>query len=229
MNLLTHVAIIMDGNGRWGLKRKKSRTFGHKNGINNVKNIVNCCKNNEIKFLTLFVFSIDNWKRSKNEINYLFNLLDNFLNKDLNYLLKNNIRIKIIGEKRNIKKSLIHKFKKIESLTSKNYSITINLAFNYSSRLELCNAIKKIISSKKTKKITTELINSKLYTSHSPDPEILIRTGGHNRISDFLLWQISYSEIYFSKKLWPDFLSQDMQNIINDFKKTKRNFGSVYE
>jgi len=225
MNPVTHIAIIMDGNGRWALKKNKPRNYGHKMGLKNIKNIIELCVKKKIKFLTLYVFSVDNWKRSKKEVSFLFNLLTNYLKKNLNYLVKKNIRVKFLGENKKLKQSLIQYIKKVEKITSKNYSTTINLAFNYSSKIEILNSANA--SRKKTKKITMNLINKNLYTNTMPDPEILIRTGGYSRLSDFLLWQIAYSEIFFIKKLWPDFTIKDLNQIIDKFKKIQRNFGDV--
>jgi undecaprenyl diphosphate synthase len=225
MNPITHIAIIMDGNGRWALKKNKPRNYGHKIGLKNIKNIIELCAKKKIKFLTLYVFSVDNWKRSKKEVFFLFDLLTNYLKKYLNYLIKNKIRIKFLGENKKLKKSLIHYIKKVDKNTSKKYDITINLAFNYSSKIEILNAANILI--KKRKKITMNLFSKNLYTNTMPDPEILIRTGGYSRLSDFLLWQIAYSEIFFIKKLWPDFTIEDLKKIIAKFKKIQRNFGDV--
>ena len=228
MNPLSHVAIIMDGNGRWASKKLKPRIYGHKEGLKNIKNIIDLCILNKIKYLTLYVFSYDNWKRPKAETAYLFNLLNSFLKKDLSYLIKNQIKIKIIGEKKKLKKKLIKTLWSVEKKTKKKVnSITINLAFNYSSKLEIINAFKKIFLKNKIKKINTDLVDKYLYTTKIPDPEILIRTGGNNRLSDFLLWQLSYTEIFFIKKYWPDFNCNDLQKIINKFLKIKRNFGAI--
>ena len=228
MNSLSHVAIIMDGNGRWALKRNKSRNYGHEKGIDNIKNIIATCKKKKIKYLTLFVFSVDNWNRSKSEVSFLFNLLKKFLKKDINFLISNKIKIKIIGEKKNLDRNLLKNFKNIEKLTSENYDITINIAFNYSSKLEIINSINKILK-KKNKTANIKDLEENLYAGKIPNPEILIRTGGFNRLSDFLLWQLSYAEFFFLKKLWPDFKSTDLIYIINKYKKIKRNFGSVNE
>lgn len=225
MNPLSHVAIIMDGNGRWALKKNKPRKYGHKKGLENIKSIINTCKKKNIKYLTLFVFSFDNWNRSKNEISYLFSLIKNFLNKDTNYLILNKIKIKIIGEKKKLCKNLLKNLKKIEKLTSKEFEITINLAFNYSSKLEIVSSMMKLLKKKKTLNIKN--IEENLYTGATPSPEILIRTGGYSRLSDFLLWQLSYTEIFFLKKLWPDFKSNDLEKIIQKYKKIKRNFGAI--
>lgn len=227
MNKLSHVAIIMDGNGRWALKRKKPRTFGHKEGIRNIKPIIKFCQARNVKFLTLFVFSLDNWKRSKNEVSYLFGMLDNFLKKQLNYLIKNKIKINFIGEKKKIEKKLYLNIKNVEKKTSKDFTITVNLAFNYSSKVEILNSLKKSVKNKKITNLTLEIINNNLYTKDVPDPDILIRSGGYSRLSDFLLWQIAYSEIFFIKKLWPDFNSNDLNKIFKKYMSIKRNFGAV--
>ena len=227
MNKLSHVAIIMDGNGRWALKRKKPRTYGHKEGIRNIKPIIKFCQARNVKFLTLFVFSLDNWKRSKKEVSYLFSMLDNFLKKQLNYLIKNKIKINFIGEKKKIEKKLYLNIKNVEKKTSKDFNITVNLAFNYSSKVEILNSLKKTVKNKKITNLTLETINNNLYTKDVPDPDILIRSGGYNRLSDFLLWQIAYSEIFFIKKLWPDFNPNDLNKIFKKYISIKRNFGAV--
>ena len=224
MNSLNHVAIIMDGNGRWGLKNKNSRNLGHKEGLKTIEEIIKTSIENNIKYLTLFTFSVDNWQRPKDEVNYLFNLLYNFVHKKLNNLNKQKIKLKIIGQK-NFSKKLNVLLKKAEHLTRKNDVLQINLALNYSSKSEIVYSIKKILK----KKIKLNLINisKNLYTQNIPDPEILIRTGYHKRLSDFLLWQISYTELFFIKKLWPDFKSNDLIKIVNTYKNIKRNFGSI--
>ena len=224
MNPLNHVAIIMDGNGRWGIKYKNSRNAGHKAGLNTVEKIIKETIRNKIKFLTLFAFSTENWKRPKKEINYLFNLLESFLSNRINDLHKQNIKLKILGTKKfspKLNKLLIYSEKK----TSKNNKLQINLALNYGSKSELIDAFKKI---KKSKSIISEKNLSKnLQTNNIPDPDLLIRTGNTKRLSNFLLWQIAYAEIFFEKKLWPDFNEKDYTNIINRFRKVKRNFGNV--
>ena len=224
MNPLNHVAIIMDGNGRWGLKHKKSRNAGHKAGLVIVEKIIQETIKKKIKYLTLFAFSTENWKRPKKEINYLFNLLENFLKKKIKDLHSKNIKLKIIGFKR-FSKKLNHLLDTSERKTSKNTKLQINLALNYGSRLELIYAIKKLIRVKK--KIDTENINQYLLTKNIPEPDLLIRTGNTRRLSNFLLWQLAYSEIYFEKKLWPDFNEKDYSKIIKKFKKTKRNYGNI--
>ena len=224
MNPLNHVAIIMDGNGRWGLKNRNSRNEGHKAGLKTVETIIKETIKNNIKFLTLYAFSTENWKRPKNEINYLFNLMENFLNKRINDLHKENIKLKIIGSK-NFSKKLNKLLTSSEKKTSKNNKLQINLALNYGSKQELINAFKTV--NKKKQKINEENIKNSLQTKGIPDPDLLIRTGNTNRLSNFLLWQIAYSEIFFEKKLWPEFNSKDYNKIIKNFKKIKRNFGNI--
>ena len=222
-----HVAIIMDGNGRWGLKKKNSRTYGHKKGIGVVEEIIEAAIQKKISYLTLFVFSTENWKRPSNEINYLFNLLNNYIDSETNNLLKNNIKIKIIGNVNPFPKKLKLKLKKIQNISKFNNKIQINIALNYGSREEIINTVKKLI--KKKIAINENNIKKNLYTNNIPDPEILIRTGNTNRISNFLIWQSIYSEIFFVKKMWPDFTKKDFFKIINKFKKINRNFGGLGE
>ena len=224
MNPLNHVAIIMDGNGRWGLKYKNSRNAGHKAGLNTVEKIIKETIKNKINFLTLFAFSTENWKRPRKEIDYLFNLLENFLIKRTEDLHKQNIKLKILGLKKFSPK--LNKLLNIsEKKTSKNTKLQINLALNYGSKSELINAFKKI---KKNKAIISEKNLSKnLQTKNIPDPDLLIRTGNTKRLSNFLLWQLAYSEIFFEKKLWPAFNAKDYNKIIKEYKNTKRNFGKI--
>ena len=220
------MAIIMDGNGRWGLKKKNSRNFGHKKGIIRVEEVINQSIKKKIKFLTLYAFSSDNWKRPKIEINFLLNLLENYIDREFNNLKNKNIKIKVLGDISKFPTRLKTKLRKVERKTNKNTLIQINIALNYSSRQELINAFKKINYNKK-KKITEILISNNLYTKNIPDPEILIRTGNTNRLSNFLLWQINYTEIFFVKKLWPDFNKRDFNEILNKFNQIKRNFGAI--
>ena len=224
MNPLNHVAIIMDGNGRWGLKKNKSRNFGHKEGLKTVEKIINISIKNKIKYLTLFAFSTENWKRPKKEINFLFNLLENFLLKKIKDLNQNKIRLKIIGLKK-FDKKLNNLLKESEKKTKLNNNLQINLALNYGSKIEIINAFKRLI--KKKQKINEKNLTLNLDTKNIPDPEILIRTGDTHRLSNFLLWQLSYTEIFFEKKLWPDFNENDYKRIISKYKKLKRNFGSI--
>ena len=224
MNPLNHVAIIMDGNGRWGLKYKKSRNAGHKAGLNTVEKIIKESIKKKIKYLTLYAFSTENWKRPKKEINYLFSLLENFLTSRIDELHKQNIKLKIIGIK-NFSSKLNNLLNKSEKKTSKNFKLQINLALNYGSKFELINAFKSL-------KKNNEIINEKnlakyLQTKNIPDPDLLIRTGNTHRLSNFLLWQAAYAEIFFEKKLWPEFNEKDYNKIIKKFKNTKRNFGKI--
>ena len=224
MNPVNHVAIIMDGNGRWGLKHKNSRNAGHKFGLKTVENIIKASMQSKIKFLTLYAFSTENWKRPKKEIKYLFNLLENFLINKVEKLNNKNVKLKIIGVK-NFSYKLNRLLIKSENKTKKNTSLQINLALNYGSKFELLNAFKKLKISKK--EINEKNLNKYLQTAGIPDPDLIIRTGNTNRLSNFLLWQLAYSEIFFEKKLWPDFTEKDFFKIINKFKKIKRNFGNI--
>ena len=224
MNPLNHVAIIMDGNGRWGLKYRNSRNIGHKQGLKTVEKIIKSSIKNKIKFLTLYAFSTENWKRPKKEINYLFKLLENFLTKRLDDIHKQNIRIKILGNKK-FSKKLNFLLNFAEKKTKKNSKLQINLALNYGSKLELMNAFKKIKRNKI--KINEKNLEKNLQTNGIPDPDILIRTGNTKRLSNFLLWQLAYSEIFFEKKLWPAFTEKDYIKIIKEYKNIKRNFGRI--
>ena len=224
MNPLNHVAIIMDGNGRWGLKYKNSRNAGHKAGLNTVEKIIKESIKQNIKYLTLYAFSTENWKRPKKEINYLFTLLENFLSSKIEDLHKKNIKLNIIGVK-NFSKKLNKLLKFSERKTSKNSTLQINLALNYGSKFEILNVIKKM--NKNNDKINIKNFEKYLETKNIPNPEILIRTGNTKRLSNFLLWQLAYSEIFFEKKLWPDFNEKDYVKIIRIFKKIKRNFGTI--
>ena len=224
MNPLNHVAIIMDGNGRWGLKNKNSRNAGHKAGLDTVKKIVKESIKQKIKHLTLFAFSTENWKRPKKEITYIFNLLESFLIQRIEDFHKQNIKLKIIGIK-NFSKKLNKLLDLSEKKTSKNTKLQINLALNYGSKFELVNAFRKL--KKSNEKINEKSLTKYLQTKNIPDPDILIRTGNTKRLSNFLLWQIAYSEIFFVKKLWPEFNEKDYNMIIKKFRTIKRNFGKI--
>ena len=226
MNKINHVAIIMDGNGRWGLKKKKSRNYGHLKGINAVQKTIKSSLIQEIPYLTLYTFSTENWKRPDSEINFLFDLIRKSLKKKTNTLIKQGIKINIIGKRKGLPNDIIKIVKFIEKRTSKNKKITLNLALNYGSKEEIINACKKI-TLKKRKEINVENFSQELYTKKVPDPDILIRTGGTRRLSNFLLWQLAYTEIFFIDKLWPDFNEKDFKQIITRFKKVKRNFGKI--
>ncbi len=225
MNPIKHVAIIMDGNGRWGLKHKKSRNAGHRAGLDTVEKIIKETLKHKIPYLTLYTFSTENWKRPKKEIFFLFNLLEVFLTKKISELIKNGIKLKIIGDKKLFSKKLKKLLETSETQTSKNNNLQINLALNYGSKSEIIHAVNLINKSKK--RLTEKNIDNNLYTRGVPNPDLLIRTGDTKRLSNFLLWQMSYTEIFFEKKLWPDFNSHDYKKVINEFKSLKRNFGNI--
>ena len=224
MNPLKHVAIIMDGNGRWGLKYKKSRNAGHKEGLNTVEKIIKTSIKNKIRYLTLYAFSTENWKRPKKEINFLFDLLENFLVNRIDELHEKNVKLKIIGVK-NFSTKLNKLLNYSEKKTIKNTKLQINLALNYGSKFELINAFKNL--SKNKEKINEKNLSKYLQTNNIPDPDLLIRTGNTKRLSNFLLWQLAYSEIFFEKKLWPEFSEKDYNRIIKRFKNIKRNYGNI--
>jgi undecaprenyl diphosphate synthase len=220
----------MDGNGRWGLKKYNDRNKGHYYGLLNINKVIEHCIKIKIKYLTLYTFSTENWNRPKKEIDYLFFLFKYFYKKNFNKLNKNNIKIKFIGDLKNIPKDLKIIIKKIENKTKNNDAITVIFAFNYGAKSELVNAFKNIIKNKtKVNEINEELINNYLYTNNIPDPDILIRTGGEKRLSNFLLWQLSYAELFFINKNWPDFNFFDLKKIIKAFGVTKRKFGGLNE
>ena len=224
MNPLNHVAIIMDGNGRWGLKYKNSRNEGHKAGLKSLEKIIKVSLKKDIKFLTLYAFSTENWKRPKSEISFLFKLLENFLKSKIDEFNKQNIKLKIIGT-RNFSKKINSLLSLSEKKTFNNKKLQINLALNYGSKTELIDAFKLL--NKKKEKITEKNIVNYLHTKNIPDPEILIRTGNTKRLSNFLLWQVAYTEIFFEKKLWPAFNESDYNRVLSDYKKIKRNFGNI--
>ena len=225
MSKINHVAIIMDGNGRWGIKKYNSRKIGHQKGIKTVEKIIDASIKKQIKYLTLYTFSTENWKRPKYEINFLFKLLSEYLTKNLNILLKNNLRLNILGDISKFPKKLKNPINNAIKLTSKNTKLQINLALNYGSKDEILRSV-KLMNQNKTL-ISIKNIEKNLYTSNMPDPDLLIRTGNTNRLSNFLLWQLSYSEIFFVKKLWPDFSKNDFNKILTKFKKIKRNYGKI--
>ena len=225
MNPIKHVAIIMDGNGRWGIKNKGSRNLGHKEGLKTVESIIEETIKQNISYLTLYTFSTENWKRPKKEIFFLFSLLETFLLKKIDNLIKNKIKLKIIGNKKKFSKKLQNLLIDSEIKTSRNKKLQINLALNYGSKEEILNAANMIIKNKK--KINEKNIEKALFTKNIPDPDILIRTGNTHRLSNFLLWQLAYTEIFFEKKLWPDFKKKDYSKVINKFRSLKRNFGAI--
>tara|TARA_B100000953_G_scaffold126302_1_gene104120 strand:- start:366 stop:1043 length:678 start_codon:yes stop_codon:yes gene_type:complete len=220
-----HVAIIMDGNGRWGLKNKKSRNLGHKSGLKKVEKIIKSSIKNNIKYLTLYAFSTENWKRPKLEIQFLLNLLESFLKEKIEKLVKNGVKLKIIGDLKKFPKKIQSSLKSAQIKADKNKKLILILALNYGSKNELVNAIRKI--KEKKMKINKSSVTKSLYTKGIPNPDLLIRTGNTNRLSNFLLWQLSYSEIFFVKKMWPDFNERDYKNVLDKFKKIKRNFGNI--
>ena len=224
MNKLNHVAFIMDGNGRWGIKKNQSRNFGHLHGVQTVQKIVRESINLKIPVITFYVFSTENWKRPKSEINYLFRLINLYFLKELKNIIKNDIRINIVGKKTNLPKKIINKLNEVTKKTKNNKKIIVNLAVNYGSKSEIIYACKKVL---KKKEIVSEKNIQKYLYINSPNPDILIRTGGKKRLSNFLLWQIAYTELYFLDKLWPDFNKKDLIKIINNYKKIKRNYGGI--
>ena len=225
MNSANHVAIIMDGNGRWALNRRKSRNYGHQQGLRAIEKIVDYSIKEKISYLTLFTFSSENWKRPKTEVSFLLKLLENYFKKNLLKVIKNGIKVKIIGNKSKLASNLTKIIKLAENKTKKNKKISVQLALNYGSKNEIINSLKNII--KKKQKITTKNFEQNLYTAGFPDPDILIRTGGKKRLSNFLLWQMAYTEIFFIDKMWPDFNKNDLKKILNKFSKIKRNFGKI--
>ena len=226
MNKLNHVAIIMDGNGRWGLKRKKNRNYGHLKGIKSVETVIKSSIKNKISYLTLYTFSTENWKRPENEINFLFDLIRKSLKKNIKKIIKQGIKINVIGSIKGLPADIKRTVKYIERKTIENKTITLNLALNYGSKEEIINALKNLVR-KKNKEINIRNFEEELYTKNIPDPEVLIRTGGTKRLSNFLLWQLAYTEIFFINKLWPDFNENDFNDIVKKFYKIKRNFGKI--
>ena len=221
MNNLTHIAFIMDGNGRWGLKKNKGRNFGHLKGLDTVKNIIKDLISIKIPIATFYVFSSENWRRPKSEIGFLFRLIKKYFTKEIDEVVKQGIKINILGEINKLPKEINIILKKVQKLTKKNKKITVNLAINYGSKVEIINVVKRL------KKITIKNIEKNLYTKNLPNPDILIRTGGYKRLSNFMLWQLSYTELFFIKKLWPDFKGNDLKKIITSYKKIKRNYGAL--
>ena len=222
MNKLNHIAFIMDGNGRWGKKKGRGRNYGHLKGVETVKKIVKCSIQLNIPVITFYVFSSENWKRPKQEKNYLFNLIKNYFLKEIKTIINQGIKINFLGEINKLSKDIKLTLKRTSALTIKNKKIIVNLAINYGSKNEIINACQKT-----KKKFNIKKLEKNLYTKSMPDPDILIRTGGHQRLSNFMLWQLAYAELFFLNKLWPDFNSSDLIKIINKYKKYKRNFGGI--
>ena len=221
MNKLNHIAFIMDGNGRWGKNKNKGRNYGHLKGVETVKKIVGSSIKLKIPFITFFVFSSENWKRPKTEIKFLFKLIKNYFHKEIDNVIKQGIKINILGEMKELPSDLKKTLIKCENLTKKNKNINVNLAINYGAKNEI------LMSVKKSKKISLKNLEKNLYTKNMPDPEILIRTGGNQRLSNFMLWQLAYTELFFLKKLWPDLKLIDLKNVIKKFKRIKRNYGAI--
>lgn len=232
--LPVHVAIIMDGNGRWAKKKGNKRIFGHKNGVKAVKETVEAAGEIGIKYLTLYAFSTENWNRPKVEVDALMSLFITAVKNETDNLMKNNVRMKAIGNLKSLPASVLENLNEIIDKTQNNTGLTLILALSYSSRQEITNAVKNIaeqISSGKitNKDITEKTISDHLYTNEFPDPELLIRTSGEYRISNFLLWQISYTELYFTDTLWPDFSKEDFFNAVYNFQQRERRFGKTSE
>ena len=222
MNKLQHIAFIMDGNGRWGKKKNKGRNYGHLKGLETVKKVVKSSIQFKIPIITFYVFSSENWRRPKAEINFLFKLIDQYFLKEISNVVKQGIKLNILGELNKLPQNVKKTLKKCTQLTKKNKKITVNLAINYGSKKEIFYAFKKI-----KKRLTLKIFEKNLYTKNMPNPEILVRTGGHQRLSNFMLWQLAYAELFFINKLWPDFNSKDYFNIIQKYHKIRRNFGSL--
>ena len=224
MNSLNHVAFIMDGNGRWGEKRKKGRNFGHVQGVETVKKIVKFSIKNKIPIVTFYVFSSENWKRPHKEVSFLLKLIKTYFTNEIKNIKKQGIKINIFGEIDKLTSDVKFVLRETMKVTKKNKKIIVNLAINYGSKNEILNVCRKV---KNQKKINFKVFEKHLYTKNLNFPDILVRTGGYNRLSNFMLWQLAYAEIFFLKKLWPDFSPRDLLKIISKFKKIKRNFGSV--
>tara|TARA_B100000941_G_scaffold235080_1_gene177708 strand:+ start:269 stop:937 length:669 start_codon:yes stop_codon:yes gene_type:complete len=222
MNKLNHIAFIMDGNGRWGKKKRKGRNFGHLKGVETVKRVVNESIKFRIPIVTFYVFSSENWKRPKSEVKFLFKLIKRYFLQEIESVMKQGIKINIFGELTRLSSDLKIVLKKTVNLTKKNKKITVNLAINYGAKNEIIRAVKKMKN-----KISIKNLEKNLYTNKINHPDILVRTGGHQRLSNFMLWQLAYSELFFLKKLWPDFNSRDLRKIIQSYKRSKRNFGGI--
>tara|TARA_B100000963_G_scaffold72646_1_gene60739 strand:+ start:111 stop:779 length:669 start_codon:yes stop_codon:yes gene_type:complete len=222
MNKLNHIAFIMDGNGRWGNKKKKGRNFGHLKGVETVRKIVKASLKIGIPIITFYVFSSENWKRPKNERSFLFKLIQNYFSKEIKSIINQGIKINILGDLKKFSSNLKSTLNEAIALTSKNKKITVNLAINYGSKEEIFQAFKRSKNN-----LSIKNFEKNLYTRGLPNPDILIRTGGYQRLSNFLLWQLAYTELFFLKKLWPDFNSNDLLKVIKNYKKIQRNFGNI--
>ena len=225
MNKLNHVAFIMDGNGRWGIKKKKNRNFGHLQGVKTVQKVVEYSMKLKIPIVTFYVFSTENWKRPKKEIKFLFSLINSYFKKEIKNVINNGIRINILGKIEQLPENLKKNLKKTLKKTKFNKKLIVNLALNYGSKKEIVDTIIKL--KKKKTNITERSISKNLYTKNLANPDILIRTGGQKRLSNFMLWQLAYAEFYFLEKLWPDFNESDLKKIIRNYSSITRNFGTV--
>jgi undecaprenyl diphosphate synthase len=232
LKLPSHIAIIMDGNGRWAKKRNMPRAFGHKQGAKSVRAITTACAELGVKYLTLYAFSTENWKRPEQEVGFLMKLLSDYLDKETKTLIKNNVRLMTIGEIDMMDPHLCKKLKDVKKLTSKNTGLKLVLALNYGSKREITRAVRSIAADVKNKKIRVsdineELISKRLYTAGIPDPDLLIRTSGEIRVSNFLLWQIAYSEIYVTDVLWPDFGKNNLMLALEEYSSRERRYGGI--
>ena len=231
-NLPCHIGVIMDGNGRWAKKRGLPRSAGHQAGADTLKKIVTECNNMGIKYITVYAFSTENWKRPKEEVNFLMNLLLSYLRDSEKTLAKENVVIRAIGGREELSEEIRAQIKKTEEFTKNNTGIVMNIALNYGSREELVRAAKKIAARAKSGEIeidsiTEDMISSELYTAGQPDPDLIIRTSYELRLSNFLMWQSAYSELYFTKTLWPDFSVRDLHNAILEYQSRNRRYGGV--
>lgn len=229
-NIPRHIAIIMDGNGRWAKKRGLSRSFGHKEGSRTLKKIVEACYNLGVKYLTVYAFSTENWSRPKEEIDELMKLLLEYLRNAEKELKGKNVRIKVVGEKTHLSDEIIREIERVENNTRNRVGLDFIIALNYGGRVEIVNAVSKIVEDVKAgtiKEINEEEISTRLYTAGIPDPDLLIRTSGEMRISNFLIWQLAYSEFYFSDVLWPDFKEKQLNEAIIAYQSRERRFGGI--
>ena len=225
-----HIAIIMDGNGRWAKKRLMPRISGHKKGLESVRTVITQCQKLNIPFLTLFAFSTENWLRPRQEVNFLMSLFQESIKKESSALIKHNVRFKLIGDRKPFPKKLVDKIKELEKLTEKNTGLTLNVAINYGGRWDIVNAVNKHQKETLSKKpLTQKNLIQNLSLNYAPDPDLLIRTGGEKRISNFLIWQFSYSELYFTETLWPDFNERALMTALFEFQKRERRYGKTSE
>jgi undecaprenyl diphosphate synthase len=225
-----HIAVIMDGNGRWAKKRFMPRISGHKKGLESVRMVITQCQKLNIPFLTLFAFSTENWLRPSQEVNFLMSLFQESIKKESSALIKHNVRFKLIGDRKPFPKKLIDKIKELEKLTEKNTGLTLSVAVNYGGRWDIVNAVNTYQKETHFKKLLTQKsLTQNLSLNYAPDPDLLIRTGGEKRISNFLIWQFSYSELYFTETLWPDFNERALMNALFEFQKRERRYGKISE